>query len=174
MTYTLLMAVFAAIFSLVPAAYAGNASAQADTRKMVMVNKHGRYRVVYDIHSNESAAGTSRGLYYARGLFEAFSKQGVPPSHIDAHLVLHGDAAMMLLKDGTYQQATRDPFAFNPNAKIAQDLLDLGVKVEICHSAMKSSGWAADDVLPGVMIVHDGYTRLVKLQNDGYAYIGGF
>jgi intracellular sulfur oxidation DsrE/DsrF family protein len=25
-----------------------------------------------------------------------------------------------------------------------------------------------------VVIVHDGYTRLIKLQNDGYAYIGGF
>jgi len=29
-------------------------------------------------------------------------------------------------------------------------------------------------VLPGVTIVHDGYTRLIKLQSDGYAYIGGF
>jgi len=25
-----------------------------------------------------------------------------------------------------------------------------------------------------VTIVHDGYTRLIKLQNDGYAYIGGY
>ncbi|MEZ5449083.1 MAG: DsrE family protein [Thiolinea sp.] len=46
--------------------------------------------------------------------------------------------------------------------------------MEICHSAMKSKGWKPADVLPGVMIVHDGYTRLVKLQNEGYALIGGF
>jgi intracellular sulfur oxidation DsrE/DsrF family protein len=141
---------------------------------MVMVDAHGVYKVVYDIHSDELAAGISRGLYYARGLLEAFRKQGVKPGQVDAHLVLHGDAARMLLKDEPYQIAVNDPFAVNPNAKIVQDLLDLGVSVEICHSAMKSKGWKFEDVLPGVAIVHDGYTRLIKLQNDGYAHIGGF
>ncbi|MFN3715202.1 MAG: hypothetical protein ACK4R8_00585 [Thiobacillus sp.] len=38
-----------------------------------------------------------------------------------------------------------------------------GVHVEICHSVMRGRGWTADDVLPGVTVVH-----------DGYAYIGGF
>jgi len=47
------------------------------------------------------------------------------------------------------------------------------VQVEICHSVMKSKGWMPDDVLPGVIMVHDGYTRLIKLQNEGYAYLGG-
>jgi len=88
--------------------------------------------------------------------------------------VLHGGAAYMLLKDEIYQTAINDPFAVDPNAKIVQDLLNLGVSVEICYSAMKSMGWHSDDVLPGVTIVHDGYTRLIKLQNDGYANIGGF
>lgn len=171
---TLLTALLAATLCAISPAHAENASAQEDPRQMVMVEKDGRYRVVYDIHSNELAAGISRGLYYARGLFEAFRKQGVEPSQVDAHLVLHGDAAVMLLKDETYQTAINDPFAVNPNAKIVQDLLDLGVSVEICHSAMRSKSWKFHDVLPGVTIVHDGYTRLVKLQNDGYAHIGGF
>jgi intracellular sulfur oxidation DsrE/DsrF family protein len=174
MARTLLTALLATTMSALPLAYAGNAPAQPEERSMVMVEKNGRYRVVYDIHSDEMAAGISRGLYFARGLFEAFRKQGVEASRVDAHLVLHGDAAVMLLKDETYQTAVNDPFAVNPNAKIVQDLLDLGVSVEICHSAMKSKGWKPHDVLPGVTIVHDGYTRLIKLQNDGYAYLGGF
>ncbi|MDD4880376.1 MAG: DsrE family protein, partial [Gallionellaceae bacterium] len=122
---------------------ADTAAAQPDARALVMVAKDARYRVVYDIHSGEFAAGISKGLYYARGLFEAFRKQGVAAAQVDAHLVLHGDAAVMLLKDETYQTATGDPFAVNPNDKIVQDLLDLGVSVEICHSAMKSKGWQA-------------------------------
>jgi intracellular sulfur oxidation DsrE/DsrF family protein len=130
--------------------------------------------VVYDIHSGETSAGISKGLYYARGLIEAYRKQGVPPKQLDIHLVLHGDAAKFMLVDETYQMAVNDLFAVNLNAKITQDLLNLGVSVEICHSVMNSMGWTADDVLPGVTIVHDGYTRLIKLQNDGYAYIGGF
>lgn len=168
----LLLAIFAAIFPA--SSSAGAASSQTETRQMVLVEKNARYRVVYDIHSDELAAGISKGLYYARGLFEAYRKQGVEATQVNVHLVLHGDAAVMLLKDETYQIAINDAFAVNPNAKIVQDLLDLGVSVEICHSAMKSKGWKFQDVLPGVTIVHDGYTRLIKLQNDGYAYIGGY
>ena len=170
----LLLALFAASLPATSSTDAGAASSQPDARQMVLVEKKANYRVVYDIHSDELAAGISKGLYYARGLFEAFRKQGVEPSQVNAHLVLHGDAAVMLLKDEPYQIAINDAFAVNPNAKIVQDLMDLGVSVEICHSAMKSKGWKFQDVLPGVTIVHDGYTRLVKLQNDGYAYIGGY
>ncbi len=46
--------------------------------------------------------------------------------------------------------------------------------MEICHSTVQSKGWAESDVLPGMIIVHDGYTRLIELQNSGYAYIDGF
>lgn len=143
-------------------------------RPMLKVDADARYKVVYDISSGTLAAGISRGLYYARGLVEAFGKQGVTPDRLDIHLVLHGDAAIFLLDDDAYQKAVNDPFAVNLNAKITQDLLELGVHVEICHSVMRAKGWKPADVLPGVTLVHDGYTRLIKLQNDGYAYIGGF
>jgi intracellular sulfur oxidation DsrE/DsrF family protein len=143
-------------------------------RPMLMVDPHARYRAAYDIHSGETAAGVSKGLYYVRGLVEAYRKQGVAPGQLDLHLVLHGEAAKYLLTDAAYQMAVNDLFAANLNAGITHDLLNLGVKVEICHSTMKSMGWTADDVLPGVTIVHDGYTRLIQLQNKGYAYIGGF
>jgi intracellular sulfur oxidation DsrE/DsrF family protein len=153
------------------AAEAGPAAAE---RPLVRVDPHAHFKAVYDIHSGETAAGVSKGLYFARGLIEAYGKQGVKPDQLDIHLVLHGDAAKYLLIDETYRTAVKDPFAANLNAGITQDLLNLGVHVEICHSVMKSMGWKADDVLPGVSIVHDGYTRLIKLENDGYAYIGGF
>ena len=143
-------------------------------RPLVKVDPGGRYKTVYDIHSTETTAGVSKGLFYARGLIEAFKKQGVKPAQLDIHLVLHGDAAQLLLRDETYQTVVNDPFAVNLNANLTQDLLNLGVHVEICHSVMKSKGWTPADVLPGVTLVHDGYTRLIKLQNDGYAYIGGF
>jgi len=145
-----------------------------DDRPIVQVPADGRYRVVYDMRSDQQAAGINKGLYYVRGLIEAFRKQGVKPEQLDIHVVMHGRSAKALLIDETYQAAIDDPFAINPNAKIVGDLIELGVSVEICHSAMKSKGWTKADVLPDVAIIHDGYTRLIKLQNDGYAYIGGF
>lgn len=144
------------------------------TRQMIKVPADNKYRAVYNIHSDNKSAGVNKGLYYARGLIEAFKKQGVKPAQLDLHLVVHGSAAKSLLIDDTYQMANDDPFAVNPNANIVEELIDLGVSIEICHSAMKSYGWTEKDVLPDVLIVHDGYTRLIKLQNDGYAYIGGF
>jgi intracellular sulfur oxidation DsrE/DsrF family protein len=174
MNPTQLIGIVSGILWLATPAIAQDMVPSLSNRTMVKVAPSARPKVVYDIHSAEVAAGISKGLYYARGLIEAYGKQGVKSRQLDIHLVLHGDAAQYLLVDDTYRDVVNDPFAVNLNAKITQDLLNLGVSVEICHSVMKAKGWTADDVLPGVTIVHDGYTRLIKLQNDGYAYIGGF
>ena len=56
-----------------------------EPRPMVKVEPEGRYKVVYDINKGDLAAGISKGLYYARGLIEAFGKQGVKPSQLDVH-----------------------------------------------------------------------------------------
>ncbi len=164
----------AAVFGFLPGHISAGNNEGFDERPLIKVPADGKFRVVYDMRSDQVAAGVSRGLYYVRGLFEAYRKQGVKPEQLDIHVVMHGKSAKALLIDETYQTAVDDPFAINPNAKIVGDLIDLGVSVEICHSAMKSKGWLPEDVLPDVAIVHDGYTRLIKLQNDGYAYIGGF
>ena len=174
MKFTRLVCVAACAFGLATPSLAQELEPSLSTRTMVKVDPRAHYKVVYDIHSADVAAGISKGMFYARGLIEAYRKQGVEPKQLDIHLVMHGEAAQYLLIDSTYRDVVDDPFAVNLNAKIVQDLLGLGVSVEICHSVMKSKGWTPDDVLPGVTIVHDGYTRLVKLQNDGYAYIGGF
>ena len=160
--------------SLAGPSLASAAAVDPEVREILKVDPRAHFKVVYDIHSAETAAGINKGLYYARGLIEAYRKQGVAPAQLDINLVLHGDAAKYLLVDNAYQKAVDDLFAVNLNAKITQDLLDLGVGVEICHSVMRAKGWKPADVLPGVTIVHDGYTRLIKLQSDGYAYIGGF
>ncbi|HSH30456.1 MAG TPA: DsrE family protein [Thiohalobacter sp.] len=174
MNYLKIICAIGCLLGLAGPLTAAPATSALPERPLVTVDPQAHYRVVYDIHSGELAAGVSRGLYYARGLIEAYQKQGVKPKQLDIHLVLHGDAAKFLLIEETYRQAINDPFAVNLNAKIAQELLNLEVSVEICHSTMRSMGWVMSDVLPGVTIVHDGYTRLIELQNGGYAYIGGF
>ena len=166
-----LLALFVIFFGLTFIAQADEYVAE---RQLIKVPAEGKYRVVYDIRSDDISAGINNGLYYIRGLLEAFGKQNVKPEQLDIHLVMHSAAAKALLINDTFQMASDDPFAVNPNADIVDDLISRGVSVEICNSAMKSKGWTEKDILPKVMIVHDGYTRLIKLQNDGYAYIGGF
>lgn len=150
-------------------------SAQAATDKLLRVNPQGHYKVVYDIHTDDTAAmGVNKGLYYVRGLLEAFAKQGVKTSQLDIHVVMHGEAAKFLLNDDRFQQVINDPFAVNINNHIVDELLKRSVHIEICHSTMKAEGWQADDLLPGVEMAHDGYTRIIQLQNEGYALISDF
>ncbi|MDG4813494.1 DsrE family protein [Hydrogenovibrio sp. 3SP14C1] len=131
-------------------------------------------KVVYDINQNNIQAGIGKGLYYVRGLLQAYQKQGVSNKQLHISVVVHGAAAYWLLKDKPYQKFTGNPFDVNANKKVVQDLLGLGVSVEICHVTMKGYGWTAEDVLPGVKLVFDAYTRMIDLQQQGYAYIKFF
>lgn len=54
---------------------------------------------------------------------------------------------------------------------VLRGLLDHGVSVEVCNLTLRGEGWNSDDLLPGVTLVHDAYTRLIDLQQQGYAYI---
>jgi len=55
---------------------AADAAAAPAAREMLKVDPRTHFKVVYDLHSAETAAGISKGLYYARGLIEAYGKQG--------------------------------------------------------------------------------------------------
>ncbi len=128
-------------------------------------------RAVYDVKDDLRSAGIGKGLYYVRGLLEAYKDMDVDPKALHISIVLHGKAAYQLLNDEAYQNHTGDPFTVNPNDKVVAELVRHGVSVEICHVTMKAHGWTADDLLPGVLMVHDAYTRMIDLQQEGYAYI---
>jgi intracellular sulfur oxidation DsrE/DsrF family protein len=147
---------------------------QGATATIVNVAENESYKAVYDIHQDTLDAGINRGLYYARGLLESYQQQGVGLDQLDIHLVVHGAAAYSLMNDEIYRDHKSDPFAVNPNARVVEELLNAGVKVELCHVSMAAHGWKVKDTLPGVTVVHDGYTRLIELENRGYAGVGGF
>ncbi|MEK8089368.1 DsrE family protein [Thermithiobacillus plumbiphilus] len=140
-------------------------------RPVINVEQHENIRVAYDVKDDVWDAGIGKALYYVRGLLEAYKDQGVAPRNLHISVVLHGPAAYWVLNDAAYQRHKKDEFAYNPNDKVINELLAHGVSVELCGVTMKSMGWTEKDVLPGVKIVHDAYTRLIDLQQRGYAYI---
>ncbi len=74
-------------------------------------------------------------------------------------LVLNGPAVKLL-------RATDCPRA----ADIAK-LRDQGLRVLACANALKDNGLAPTDLVPGVEVVPAGIVELVRLQNEGYAYV---
>lgn len=139
--------------------------------KIVKITQKHNIRVVYDVKDDVWDAGIGKALYYARGLLESYKALGVPQKEIHISIVLHGPTAYWVLNEATYRQFKNDEFAFNPNEHVIQGLLKHGVSVEVCNVSLRGKGWSAADLLPGITVVHDAYTRLIDLQQQGYAYI---
>ena len=75
-----------------------------------------------------------------------------------------------MLKDEPYRHFTNKDGS-NPNKPIVEELVRLGVRMELCSRTMQEHGWTMDDVLPGVKMVPDAYPRIADLQLQGYAYL---
>ena len=138
---------------------------------IINVTKKTNIRVVYDIKDDASEAGIGKGLYYVRGLLEAYKSQGISEKNLKISVVLHGPTVYWMLNENAYRQFKHDEFDFNPNEQVLRELLNHGVSVEVCNLTLRGKGWTADDLMPGVKLVHDAYTRLIDLQQRGYAYI---
>jgi uncharacterized protein len=151
--------------------FAESLAATSSRQPVITISKRNNIRVVYDVGNNETDAGVGRALYYIRGVVEAYRKMGLIPKNYHMHVVVHGAAGFWLLNDENFRKRQLDPFGVNPNEQIIQELQDHGVSIELCSATMQEKGWAPQDLLPGVKLVHDAYSRIIDLQMRGYAYI---
>ena len=111
-----------------------------------------------------------RGLDRIRRLVDEYKSLGIPRSEIHICAVVDGDASYWLLKDKSYGAFTSKE-AQNPNRSIVEELLALGVSVEVSAESIKAHGWTKDDILPGVKIVSGADPRLADLAEKGYDYL---
>lgn len=79
-------------------------------------------------------------------------------------LTVHGNCAQIVGKA-------------NDQAQVKSIQIDLerlyenyNVEIEVCELAMNGWGYEKEDLLPVVDIVHNSITRVIRLQNDGYAF----
>lgn len=126
--------------------------------------------IVCRIDSDDWKDGVGAGLAFVRGLVGSYRSIGTPADQLHISAVVHGDAGYWMLKDGSYVRSKRSDTA-NPNKTIIRELGELGVSLELCGETMREYGWSKEDVLPGVKIVPNAYSRIVDLELQGYAYI---
>ena len=154
------------------ASHAGSIDASATTpRTTFNIHERQNISVVYDVKDDIWEAGVGKALFFLSGLMASYQSMGVSSDELHISVIMHGATAYWLLNEHAYQTHKGDPFDYNPNEHIVQSLLSSGVSVEICNSTMKAKGWTEDDIMPGVTIVHDAYSRLIDLQLRKYAYI---
>ena len=88
---------------------------------------------------------------------------------------------LFLLSAGTQGQAASPPLAEPDPFTLAQTRVitiiqkkNIRVVYDIKDDVWDAGigkGWTADDLMPGARVVHDAYSRLIDLQQQGYAYI---
>lgn len=85
-------------------------------------------------------------------------------------VIFHGDAAYLVLNDEIYN-ANRHANSGNPYKNLLNDLMSLGVQLELCGATAKGNHWNNADLLPGIKINVNAMVRLTQLEQDGFTMI---
>jgi intracellular sulfur oxidation DsrE/DsrF family protein len=84
--------------------------------------------------------------------------------------VFHTNAGHVTLNDNSYN-ADRNVATGNPYNDLVADLMNKGVKVELCGATAKAHKWGNADLLPGVQVNTDAMARTTQLVQEGFVKI---
>lgn len=85
-------------------------------------------------------------------------------------VILHGDAAYLVLNDETYNQ-NRHATTGNRFKEALNGLMQKGVQLELCGATAKSNHWGNANLLPGVKVNVNAMVRITQLEQEGYTLI---
>jgi len=85
-------------------------------------------------------------------------------------VVFHTNAGHVTLHDQAYNP-DRNIATGNPYKKLVTDLMERGVRVELCGATAKVHGWGNADLIPGTKINTDAMARLTQLVQEGFVKI---
>jgi intracellular sulfur oxidation DsrE/DsrF family protein len=88
----------------------------------------------------------------------------------DIIAVFHTNAGHVTLHDEAYNKE-RNISTGNPYRKLVTDLMENGVRVELCGATAKAYGWVNADTIPGIKINTDAMSRLIQLVQQGFVKI---
>ena len=84
--------------------------------------------------------------------------------------VFHTNAGHVTLHDGAYN-TDRNISTGNPYRNLVSDLMNKGVKVELCGATAMAHGWGNRDIIPGIKINTDAMARTTQLVQEGFVKI---
>jgi len=90
---------------------------------------------------------------------------GVPKSHLDVAVIIHGLALFSLLDDEHYQKKFKID---NPNSKLLKELQDAGIRFMVCGQAMKFLEIEKENLLPGIKLAYSAKTVITAYSLKGF------
>ena len=88
----------------------------------------------------------------------------------DLVAVFHTNAGHVVLHDEAYD-ADRNIVTGNPYKGLVADLVQRGVRVELCGATAKAHGWVNADLLPDIKVNTDAMARTTQLVQQGFVKI---
>ena len=88
----------------------------------------------------------------------------------DIVAVFHTNGGHVTLDDDAYNKE-RNVVTGNPYKKLVTDLMDRGVRVELCGATAKAYGWVNADTIAGIKVNTDAMSRLIQLVQEGFVKI---
>ena len=85
-------------------------------------------------------------------------------------VIFHGDAAYLVLNDESYN-TNRRVSTGNPYKAQLNELMKLGVHLELCGATAKGNHWGNADLLPWIKVNVNAMVRLTQLEQEGYTMI---
>ncbi len=142
----------------------------ADDRPVIGITQKTAIKVVFALSSADLAGDVSKGLSKLDKIWQGYLDQGVSPTELTLHVVIHGDAAAQVLTDAAWNRRM-DTTTGNPNTALVNSLIKRGIHLELCNGRRLKNGWEKSEIHPDVPLVDNAYHRLADLQLQGYAYI---
>ncbi|MCR9195845.1 MAG: DsrE family protein [Hyphomonas sp.] len=115
------------------------------------------FKVAFDVADSADPGAINRRLESAARFLNMHAAAGVPTQNIEIAIIVHGPAALDLVRSGT-----------NANADLVAALIEAGVTIELCGQTAAYRDIAAEDLLPGVTLSLSAMTSHALLQQDGY------
>lgn len=102
-------------------------------------------------------------------LLQLAELEGLKPSDLDIHVVLHGNATNYTMNNDAYKE--RMDFRENPAIAWLEKYHKLGVKFSVCGQSLNRRKIPTGSVLPFIKVASSALTSVITLQQDGYACI---
>jgi len=127
------------------------------------------YKAVFDVTkpapSNDKM---NPGLDHIARAVNVFAAAGIPLSHLQFAVIIHGPATPVALSDKEFQAKFGHP---NPNTAVIEALTKAGVQVMVCGNALGDMQFTPEQVNPNIKVALSALSTLIILQDQGYALL---
>ena len=125
------------------------------------VSPETKFKLAFDVAKRAEEGKTNRYMESAGRFINMHTKAGHPLENIEIVVVIHGKAAMDLVTDERYGGT-------NANAPLIKQLVEAGVRFELCGQTAAYYDIAASDLLEGVDLSLSAMTSHALLQQQGF------